>query len=384
MSAALAAGVLSSCSKNEMVEMLPQTENPNAVGLVTGTYASKSTMTTTESLHVEGTELTFHSTNPNFGTQGDLTFTYTNNKWVAAGSPSWDGVNFGNGINLFSMYDGEANVVVNAASGRTNSAFNVAENVADQKDLVFFGTKLEAVPAGGNILATYMHALARVKMQNITTGMIVDCQSTKLKGFDGSATPKIAVDNTIGWVDNHDAPNASYVYKLAEAADPVNDMYIIPQTTNTHTVGEDAASGVSVLCMTKIGSTQRAGWESVAAYKAANPNITSVQVAGKDYDGVMYIKAVFPISHVEFANNTYYNLQLDFAGASLQYTSNNYYDKDGNPITTVGIPTIPNPETGDPVNPDPNGKIGLTVQVNAWPSPTDIDQNGKPGEDAGN
>ncbi len=374
MSAALAAGVLSSCSKNEMVELLPQTENPNAIGLTTGTVVSKSTETTTGGLNTEGTELTFYSDNADFGTSGSLKFTHRSGKWEAEGNPTWAGIDFTSGLRLFSIFDG-ANVVVTPATGAA-SAYTVATDVADQKDLVFFATELHAIPTGGNITAIYNHALARVKMQDVTTGMDVDCKAVSLKGFDGTAVPTItAAGNAIAWTDNNDESEASYVYDLANADVKSNDMYIIPQKTALNEKKQPAAEGVEVLCMTKIGSTQRAGWESVEAYLKANLNVTSVKLAGADYTGVMYVKAVFPIDAVEFVNNQYYNLQLNFAGSSLQYTDNKYFDENGAELVVDGTPTTPDPEVDDTVNPDANDTIGLFVQVAEWPSVADQDLN---------
>ncbi len=381
MSAALAAGVLSSCSKNEMVEILPQTENPNAIGLSTGIFASKSTETTTGGLHEEGKKLTFHSTDNGFGTNGVLQFTYTAGEWSANGA-TWENVDFTNSLSIFSMYDGnvanEGDVAVDPSTGVADE-YTVESNVADQRDLIFFAQELFTIPTGGIITARYQHALSRVRMQDKTAdfkdNLEVDCKMVNLKGFDGTAVATIGVDKSIAWSGNDDQTDASYAYDLPGADIKTNDMYIIPQLTAAHTAGDNVFEGVEVICMTKVNTTPIAGWESVEAFKNANPGVVSVKLVtdGTEYNGAMYIKAVFPISEETFAVGKYYNLLLNFAGASLQYVDDKFYDEDGNELEVEGEVITPQPETGDPVNPDPKGEIGLKVQVSEWPENTDQD-----------
>lgn len=161
-------------------------------------------------------------------------------------------------------------------------------------------------------------------------------------------------------------------------------MYIIPQGTETFTYtanSEDLpTSGVEALCITSIvgtnptPNTPRVGFVDVDAYKAANPGVTSVKVDGSNYSGAMYVKAIFPISEVTFGDGTYYNLQLNFAGAEVYYKENKYYTEEDKEIViefeTGKDQITPKPDKGEPINPDADTAIGLTVQVIAWPATT--------------
>ncbi len=383
MSAALAAGVLSSCSNNEMVEILPQTENPNAIKLTTGVYASKSAEVTTEGLITDNAMLVLVADDTNFGNNGVASFTYSGNEWVTQGGESWSGVDFSNGLNVYSVYENNnGSAAVDPHTGSLNE-YHIESDVLFQRDLIYFGQLLHTIPSGGYINATYKHALTRMKMEDVTnhgatpSNLEYTYKMVTLKGFDGSAHATIsAEDNTISWTNNDDSQDASYLYDLENQSIKENDLYIIPQKTAEHIFQKDpVAEGVEVLCISKVKTTRVAGWESVVDFKLENPGVTAVVLEkdGTEYTGAMYVKGVFPISDKEFVDGVYYNLQLNFGGASLLYADDKYFDEEGNKLEIKGETVTPKPEIGDPINPDPNGKIGLTVKVESWPSSPDED-----------
>ncbi len=381
--AATAAIALSSCSKNDVSEIANPNENPNAIGLNVGAFATKSTETLTSTLQSASSStsgdtnnVTLYSNDTNFGDSGVLKFSYSSSTWSNIGTYTWAGVDFT--MSVYSAHDG-ANVAVTPATG--SLSYSVEDLVSKQVDLVYFGQTLSAIPTAGVISATYKHALSRIKMTNLTSStMTTTVTGVELMGFDGEATATITpATNTIVW-SNNAAANLNYAYDLASASTTSNDMYIIPYKTAAFV--EDAVtgnlgnapytgkSGVTALCVTSVSGTPIAGFADVDDFKDLNPSVESVKVSGvaEEYDGAMYVKAIFPINGVEFIDGKYYNLQLNFAGASIYYYDDNYYTEDGEELVITGDTTTPGPEEGDPINPTATDLIGLTVIVNSWPA----------------
>ncbi len=378
--AAMAAAVLSSCSKNEISEIATPNENPNAIGLNVGTFATKSAVTTTGTLETYA-GVTLYSANTTFG---NLPFSYASNIWTNTASKTWAGVTFP--VEVYSMHDG-ANVEL---TDQQLASFSVATDVADQKDLVYFAQTINAIPTSGMISATYKHALSRVKMSEKTNeDVVTSISQVSLVGFDGTAVPAMdADDNTISWTGNSDAQTASYVYDLENASTATNDMYIIPQTSIDFAEDTDGnadlsstISGVSLLCYTTVAEEPRAGFVSVAVFKEKNPLVESVKIEGasEEYTGAMYIRAILPIDAKDFTDAIYYNLELNLAGANIYYNHDgdgdgevDYYTKDGEKLVITGTESENKPKPEDPINPDATDLISLSIIVLEWPEATTV------------
>ena len=389
--AATALVAMASCSENEVTEVATPNDNPNTIGLSTGMFATKSTVTTTNTLETVGAVSVYsdHANVPKLS----FTFSLLEDKWSQKSGDdvkTWEDVtNIKDGFKVYSMFDG-ANV--DLTDSVTNHNFTVSNDVADQKDLVYFMQKISAIPSGNAIHAIYKHALSRIRMVDATAplemGVHIGTASdaVKFNGFDmdGNITLNAEID-TMTWdlsaLDT--ASRSATVSKILTSSDNSidHDMYILPQDGKSFTYemnsGNTPATNVEVLCWTKTkAGAPRAGWESVTAYKAENPEVHNVQVFKNgsyiDYYDAMYVKALFPITDmVKFKDAIYYNLQLNFQGTIYYAENDNYYDADGNKLTINGNETGPKPDKGEPINPDPRAPIGLTVVAKGWPLPSD-------------
>lgn len=361
--AATAAIALSSCSKNEVSDVAMPNENPNAIGLSVGTFATKSTVTSESTL--QGTGVTLTTTD---ATTPTLEFAYSGGWQNEKNDKTWEDVSIP--MSVYSAHDG-ANVTVTADATGSISSYSVEDAVSAQKDLVYLGQTISSIPSGGSIVATYKHALSRIKMSNSTSTTDWTCEIdgvrlvNVMKTGDAVITP---ADNSIAWTTSGSAQSYDYNYATTHVA--TDDMFIIPQTT------EEAAdlteSYVEALCVvygTDSAETPKLGFKDVAAYESYfQCELTVTDEEGQDYTGALYAKVGFPLSATEFEPGTYYNFSLNFVDKTI-IAGSGYYTAEGGALTLTreddGEVVVP--EEGEETTPDESTPIGIKVSVTNWP-----------------
>ena len=376
--AATAAMVLSSCSKNEVIDSSFGNDVEGAIALSTGMYASKSNDITTGELNAVGRKLTFYSDQPDFGGAGagELEFTRGATTWTTTNNATWAGIGFP--MNVYSMYEesetGGTNVPVTVGAGNatlTTVPYTIDNDVANHKDLIYEAQNLTAAPVLGVITAEYKHALCRVKMTNASSSVpafATDYVKVQLMGMANSCDGATLAADAITWGTL--SGSTEIVYDLANASTVTKDMYIFPETGKTFTYVKDSealpSTYVEVLCYTDSNGIAKAGWSDVAKFKARNSG-ASVTKGGSSYTGPMYVKVVFPITDaITFDEGKYYSLNLNFDGSNMYYKENKkYYAADGTLLTVAGTVGTKEPDQGEPVNAK-SDLIGLTVTVLAW------------------
>lgn len=426
--AATAAVALSSCSKNEVTEVATPNDNLNTIGLSIGSFATKSTETTTTLLNTENNELSIYSYETSLIESGG-TGTFDTQEFKSEGNDSWTntaietqtwkGVTFP--LFLFSMNDGTVtedygNIELTPAVSDSESPaivaddaivytalteFSVEEDVAGQQDLVYYGAALAAIPTNGEITAVFKHALSRVKMTyEAEKGVNLYIGKVSLVNVSGTEKHVISVNDagasSIAW-STPESQTDSYVYytieevvKLegtdagldSESYTAANDMYIIPQAvTGYEAEGNDALAYVEVVYIAEdeteiplVGYTSGEKYPDTASLIWGDDDTYSNIVKVNE---PLYVKVAFPLSYT-FVDGVYYNLNLDFGGADIFVTEDGYFDKDGDAVTMPTDATV-TPEEDDYVNVDAETEIGLTVTVSTWPTSSSSDLAGGEG-----
>ncbi len=390
MVAATAAIALSSCSKNDVVEVATPNDNPNTIGLSVGTFATKAGETTTSGLNTSGNVIKVYTGDQNFGTAGTATFTCSDDSWTISvddTNGTWADVSFP--LSLYSLNTGVnedpfGDLPVDPTNG-TAAAYTVKTATKDQEDLVYYGAELGAIPSNGEISATFKHALSRIMMQYKASAESNDklyIASVKLVNVSGTETPTISDAATIGWSATGDT-DATYAYYAATKAETAmsatttaasfanptaSDMYIIPQTTLEFTATSSDYSYVEVV----YRSTDDSG-TNIVGYAEASDHPQYNSSTWEDADGTalaatdpLYVKVAFPVSKVTLVDGVYYNFVLDFDGSSVIVAEDGFVDDEGKGITTPDA--TPLPGEGEEINPDASTAIGLTVTVIEWPT----------------
>ena len=97
--------------------------------------------------------------------------------------------------------------------------------------------------------------------------------------------------------------------------------------------------------------------------KNPNDGVTDVKDEGNvSYTGAMFVKAVVPVSDVQFDAGKYYNLLINLKGDNLDYADGGWCDKNGNKLIVVGTPNVNPPVVTDPVTPESADPITLHIQ----------------------
>lgn len=402
--AAIAAVALSSCSKSEVFEVATPNENPNAIGLTIGSFVSKAGETTTAGLNLAGNKITIYSNDTKFGS---LEFLYSDSNW--SNGKTWEDVAFP--LYLYSMNTGVqetgnlALTVAESATSAAAAAYKVLDasttpaapattDAAGQADLVYYGSKLAAIPTGGSITATFKHALSRIKMQaKAAANYDLYISSVRLVNFDGSATPTISFDTNgasqVAWVsDNANSATAYNYYFDADATDATTgkeyafsaatavdfdatvggniDRYIIPQSTTGVTLTEgvaDAGAYVEVIYCAYVSDIPLAGCKTGIEHPQYDGSVAAWTALAST---PLYAKVAFPAT-LELVDGTYYNLILDFTGGDIVYIEDGYVDEDGDAIAEFPGDA---PEAGAKVNVDAQTTICLSVTALEWSDTT--------------
>lgn len=333
------------------------------------------------------------------------TFVYNDGKsdWEqeAADKLKWESITFP--ANFYSLHDGVPIDVKFGANSASKSGYTVDGLVStDHKDLVFYASRLNAIPTGGTLSAHHKHALSKLHIYTATGGNRAFIAKVNLVNINGQGdvtiTPLSVADQAtktgVSW--SNLASRKSYNYlslsKLYPDVLQVNGdnsviinsdddapMMIIPQTTTAATietdpngldafvnkdmVEKDGGSYVEVIYyMTDSEGERLVGYEKVSDMPDA------ADYCAEDQDKTLYVKAGFPLGH-EFLPNKEYDITLGMGsdGSSGGKLLADYYvDKDGNPVSltkngVVTKPEIPEIDEGDDVLGDGNDAIDIIV-----------------------
>ncbi len=370
MIAATAALVLSSCSKNEVVNEMPQVDNPDVIGLDIATGVTKAD---TETVDLQsGVTVSYYD-----GTaEANLTFACTDGVWADnAEGKKWVDLSIpGSTVNFYSMHDGSnaVNLTMTGNDAATAPAVSQTATAMPEVDYVHYAAAVSAVPAGGKLAATFSHATSKVNVAPKFAEGEAWLSMVTVKNFGVNGTATISVANTAQW-STPTSMTSAFPYLKAAAASKVsgtiiNTGYIIPQTVTGPAVVADEINVDDLATLDYVEVVYRyedaadkdiVGFENYADWKAAHPdqNITTT-LADTD---PLYIKVAFPLpANQVFASNTQYTLNLNIPGG---YVIGKFYVDENGEETKVPLEPL---EPGDPVVPSPNQYIGITVTVSPF------------------
>ncbi len=402
----LLVGAMSSCSKNDVTEVLHSSDNMNAVGLNVASGVTRGADVTTASIqNTSNIDLYYAST----AKTGKATFTCSAGDWISTDAPKWSELGIpGSTTAFYSMNDGSnAYGLVDATSGMTaDAAFTTGEESANHKDLVYYAGELAAIPAGGQINAFHKHALSKVNFFATTGSLNVHIARVRLVNVGAESTPTITAPTTVTWtkVASQDAffkyyadADASSDKVAVSFGDPVtagadNSKVAIMAASTTPSVmmipqalvnsfdtatqqGDNVADVIKGAYIEVIYCATDKNGEAIVGYTEAqkHPQYSKMTTGTTDTDITsattpLYVKAAFPIASLSLGDNKAYDVILGLGGTGSTggyVVSDEFVNKDGDKIN-LGIEETEIPDIDDPVFPDADAQIDIIVTVGDW------------------
>ncbi|MFI3323017.1 MAG: hypothetical protein R3Y50_10940 [Rikenellaceae bacterium] len=386
--ALLIVAAMSSCSKDEVTEVLPQGDNANVLGLSVSSGVTKGADVTTASLE-NNTKVKLYAVKTD-KTVYTSDFTFDSGDWSSSDAPTWTALGLpGETVKFYSVHDGEGPIILDVSDTSVGATLEhtTSQESADHKDLVYYAGSLAAIPAGGKIQAYHKHALSKVNVKASTGDLKVYIARVRLVNADSKANAAM-LDNSVTWTNNTDVTDLFNYYadanasntlvasqfddELIKLADTNPDILMVPQTlaaTCKSDINDDLSdSYIEVIyCAEDKDGNPLVGYSEASKYPEYD-NITNEDVTTTT---PLYVKAAFPVSYA-FVDDTAYIISLGLGGIDDSTgglnLSDNYVDKDGNDIE-LGDKVDPDlPEEGDPIFPTGNTQIDITVKVCDWDS----------------
>ncbi|MFI3333541.1 MAG: hypothetical protein SNI32_07720 [Rikenellaceae bacterium] len=287
--ALLLAGAMSSCSKNEVTEVLPASDNINAIGMSVVSNATRGVETTTTTMEAATKILLDYWHNPDSGaTSGSITDLAQDGDdasvWMSQ-SRTWDEIKFP--VTFYSLHNGGVDAddayaafsVTNSGAAyseytvagtvsNSGAAFDSYIDISQNQDLIALSTTLTGIPHAGIITGAFQHAQSRIEIYSDQGDYIPYIKSTIFMNLKNKGSLSISNESVCTW-GSYDAP-MPYLYfnnvdinlqlgsedeakstalltkdrnRISDVAvdgsytipsDPKNNMIIIPQTVKSN------------------------------------------------------------------------------------------------------------------------------------------------------
>ncbi len=335
-------------------------------------------------------------------------------------------------MQVYSMNDGEDQSLSSYDADTATLSYSVteADDITAHKDLLYLSKTISSMPSAGIIRGVFDHALSKVEFTLTTTststesGYEVSLLTTQFSQpyNDGTATIT-ATDGTIAWSDwstyqdYYDYLNLKATDLTETSAEQTYTNVVAKKIEPASTVDLDTGTNADWNMML-IPQSITAGYDTLDALTTTPSNLAETMaglpyievlyrmddehgeaIAGaanaKDYinsldDSVfsatakasaistygetpLYVRVAFAFSTAYLLEeSTYYQLDLDFYTHGGIVVDEYYYDQTG---TVTDIPIDDDLEIGEPVIPEADSQICLTITVSSWGDVTTADVN---------
>ncbi len=390
-------GAMSSCSKNEVTEVLPEGDNSNKVGINISSGATKGVDLMTNDIETQG-DIKLYAISEKTSEPTSYMFKFTDGDWISGVAPSWDEI--GIPVVFYSAHEGtnpvELSVKVTNTSDLTTEAnlgyeVSTASSVS-HKDLVFHASKVNSIPLGGKINAYHTHGLSKINFLASTGTNKAYIARVQLMNVDKNGVATITPKNAISWSENSEigmdycyyadpTASSSQVAAMFDEGDYIatdktkSAIMMIPQTLNdpdvfTTTTGLEAGTYVEVIyCLEDSEGNPIVGYTSADKHYEFDKFPDDIAA-----NTPLYVKVAFGVKY-DLVAGKQYDITLGLGRENSTggiVLGKEFVDKDGDPIDTDPVDTgIPEP--GEPAIPGASTQVDITVNVGDWGVTEDVE-----------